>query len=101
MLDFYVKRRTRFSLRDKGIFEIIEVEITRVDCICIWQWLLYMCLPSKILRNKSSSFHHPRLSLYDALTKNLIIQKHVRVLFIGQENMNCLKQRVFREVPKL
>ena len=32
LLDFYVKRRTRFSVRDKRLFEIIEVEITRVDC---------------------------------------------------------------------
>ena len=31
MLDFYVKTRFRFSLRDKRIFEITEVEITRVD----------------------------------------------------------------------
>ena len=32
-----VKRRTRFSLRDKRLFEIIEVEISRVDCrsICL------------------------------------------------------------------
>ena len=33
MLDFCVKTRIRFSLRDKGLFEITEVEITRVDCI--------------------------------------------------------------------
>ena len=33
MLDFYVKTGIRFSLRDKGLFEITEVEITRVDCI--------------------------------------------------------------------
>ena len=35
MFDFYVKRRIRFSLRDtcKRIFEINEVEITRVDKI--------------------------------------------------------------------
>ena len=32
MLDFYVKTRIRFSLQDKRLFEIIEVEITRVDC---------------------------------------------------------------------
>ena len=32
ILDFYVKTRIRFSLRDKQFFEIIEVEITRVDC---------------------------------------------------------------------
>ena len=33
MIDFYVKTRTRFSLRYKRLFEIIEAEITRVDCI--------------------------------------------------------------------
>ena len=41
MLDFYIKTRIRFSLRDKWlfeitpsrVFEITEVEITRVDCI--------------------------------------------------------------------
>ena len=33
MLDFCVKTRIRFSLRDKRLFEVIEVEITRVDCI--------------------------------------------------------------------
>ena len=32
-LDFYVNTRIRFSLRDKRLFEITEVEITRVDCI--------------------------------------------------------------------
>ena len=31
-LDFYVKKGIRFSLRDKRLFEITEVEITRVDC---------------------------------------------------------------------
>ena len=33
MLDFYVKTGIRFSVRDKRLFEITEVEITRVDCI--------------------------------------------------------------------
>ena len=33
MLDFYVKTRIEFFLRDKRLFEITEVEITRVDCI--------------------------------------------------------------------
>ena len=32
MLDFYVKTGVRISLRDKRLFEITEVEITRVDC---------------------------------------------------------------------
>ena len=33
ILDFYIKTGIRFSLRDKRLFEITEVEITRVDCI--------------------------------------------------------------------
>ena len=33
MLDVYVYGRSRFSLRDKRLFEITEVEIKRVDCI--------------------------------------------------------------------
>ena len=33
MLDFYVKTGIRLSLRDKRLFEITEVEITRVDYI--------------------------------------------------------------------
>ena len=33
MLDFFVKTGIRFSLRDKRLFEITEVEITRVNCI--------------------------------------------------------------------
>ena len=31
--DFHVKAGTRSSLRDKRLFEISEVEITRVNCI--------------------------------------------------------------------
>ena len=33
LLSFYVRTGTRISLRDKGLFEITEVEIARVDCI--------------------------------------------------------------------
>ena len=32
ILDFCVITGTRFFLRDKRLFEITEVEITRVDC---------------------------------------------------------------------
>ena len=38
-LDFYVKTGIRFSLGDKRLFEITEVEIIRVDCTYIF--LLY------------------------------------------------------------
>ena len=34
LLGFHVKTETRFSLRDKRLFEMSGVEITRVDCIC-------------------------------------------------------------------
>ena len=42
MLDFYVETRIRFSLRDKRLFEITEVEITRVDCITMMRFETYM-----------------------------------------------------------
>ena len=32
LLNFHVKTGARFSLRDKRLFEISEVEIMRVDC---------------------------------------------------------------------
>ena len=34
VINFYVKTGTRFSLRDKWLFEISEVAITRIDCTC-------------------------------------------------------------------
>ena len=37
VLDFYIKTRIRFSLRDKRLFEITEDEIARVDCISSFQ----------------------------------------------------------------
>ena len=33
LLDFNVKTGTRFSLRDMRLFEISEVDITRIHCI--------------------------------------------------------------------
>ena len=41
MLEFYVERGIRFSLRDKRLFEITKVEITRVDCM-LYDDKLYM-----------------------------------------------------------
>ena len=32
VLDIFVKTRIRFVLRDKRLFEITKVEMTRVDC---------------------------------------------------------------------
>ena len=38
-LDFHVQAGTRFSLRDKRLFEISEFEIKRVTCSC---YIVYM-----------------------------------------------------------
>ena len=54
MLDFYVKTRIRFSLRDKLFFEVTEVEITRVDCIFTYR---HSCLKyGLLLENKMLKF---------------------------------------------
>ena len=45
MLDFYVKTWIRFSLQDKRLIEITEVEITRVDCILCYLLLLVAGFP--------------------------------------------------------
>ena len=42
MLDFYVKTRIRFYLRNKRLFEITEVEITRVTVLKAEQPQLYL-----------------------------------------------------------
>ena len=49
LLDLHVKTGTRFSLRDKRLFEISRLEITRVDCIDIfltspWKHILWYSL---------------------------------------------------------
>ena len=50
MLDFYVKTGIRFSLQDKRLFEITEVEITRIDCIkkIIYNLTLMRCTSLKV-----------------------------------------------------
>ena len=46
MLDFCVKTRIRLSLRDKRLFEITEVEITRIECILIGYMSGFPCQSS-------------------------------------------------------
>ena len=46
--------RTRFSLRDKRLFEITEVEITRVDCM--YNYLLFCVLYIQSNFNGSNTF---------------------------------------------
>ena len=43
MLDFYVKTGIRSSLRDERLFEITEVEITRIDLILYFSLYFNSC----------------------------------------------------------
>ena len=64
MLDFYVKTGIRFSLRDKRLFEITEVEITRVDCTLLHgknKLFHFRTISLIILESHFSDFLHPRL----------------------------------------
>ena len=56
ILDFCVITRTGFFLRDKRLFEITEVEITRVDCIFV----------VKCLNNLQNSGDPDQMPLYVA-----------------------------------
>ena len=48
MLNFYVETGIRFSLRDKWLFEITEVEITRVDCTSVENSSLNACIVNQL-----------------------------------------------------
>ena len=62
MLDFYVNTRIRFSLRDKRLFEITEVEIMRVDCISRRQGPKFAC--RKISSVINTDFHLHNVSCH-------------------------------------
>ena len=66
MLDFCVKTRIRFSLRDKRLFEITEVEITRVDCSCNFN----LFIPSRLFYpyQKDESIFQLRDASYSLLS---------------------------------
>ena len=80
LLDFYVKAGTRFSLRDKRLFEISEFEIARVNCMCarrtqvnLFMYAYYaqsslfarrtlssLAIPKRL--NTQSDLNHPKLN---------------------------------------
>ena len=69
ILDVYVKTGIRFSLRDKRLFEITEVEITRVDCTLHSNDLpKSACLKQVLAKYRSISMQLPVfLELYTSL----------------------------------
>ena len=71
MLDFYVKTGIRFSLRDKRLFEITEVEITRVDCISkniVWTHVSFQILPKVVTSGEGSLLLEEQILLKLTLT---------------------------------
>ena len=50
MLDVYVKTRIRFSLRDKRIFEMTQVEITRADC-SLDMYPIFLYISNRVISN--------------------------------------------------
>ena len=71
MLDFYVKTRIRFSLRDKRLYEITEVEITRVNCVII----VYIG-PAVVLFHKLLSQYQFKFRKHDMIVKvSILFQK--------------------------
>ena len=57
-LDFNVKTGTRISLRVKRLFEISEVEITRVDCIILHLHLTWLGWRDGITDNHRAAYLH-------------------------------------------
>ena len=56
LLDFHVKAGTRFSLRNKRLFEISEFEITRVNCSLSYSGpVIWNTIPSDI-KNSSTLY---------------------------------------------
>ena len=60
LLDFHVYAGTKFSLRDKRLFEI-----ARVNCICIFMMSMYISftMSMQILQNLSESINYFRQRL--------------------------------------
>ena len=78
MLDFYVKTGIRFSVPDKRLFEITEVEITRVDCIYMQGFLKYVCeAVPKVIKKFSCS---TQLSMKYFLLINIKMPKIIGIL---------------------
>ena len=72
-LGFYVKTRVGFSLRDRQLFEITEVEITRVDC----SLLIVMRNISNFITSLSPSYFIGTLMYYLNHSQELVGQRVV------------------------
>ena len=72
MLDFYVKTRISFSLRDKRLFEIIEVEITRIDCT-------YFTGTSDVIKRSFLSVSLCAITRFEPIVRDLFSPEKTRI----------------------
>ena len=92
MLDFYVKREIRFSLRDKRLFKITKVEITRVDCISIISFNIFTI---KVVSQPTLKVIYS----FSLLGLNDICKQQLTSLLVSC--VSCLSQWARRNFPAL
>ena len=95
VLYFYVKIGIRFSLRDKRLVEITEVEITRVDCTT-------STLRTKRKRNKHTKIDKRSQKTHSKQNERLFPKQKITVEQISQAR-NCEKyiDSAFNTIIKL
>ena len=98
LIDFHVKAGTRFSLRDKRLFEISEFEITRVncssniDCFDVPDSLsLKLAILTPVFKKKGSNLdskNYRGTTVNPTVTKVLetVLRGRIKPLIQGQQN---------------
>ena len=96
LLDFRIQAGTRFSLRDKRLFEISEFEITRVNCksnfICFSSNPLKteLTLPHSILEESIFDLRYVRLYGIDISTEKRLKYLQTMETLIRRRALRCL-----------
>ena len=80
MIDFYVKTGIRFSLRDKRLFEITEVEITRVTVLFIYKKVTFITMI--ILKRFDAICHYNKGSLTTAISNGYIFAEEAVCVYV-------------------
>ena len=87
-----IRTRTRFFLRDKRLFEITEVEITRVDCIGLWNISQTACNSS--LYSSDFLFISVRTNVADVLTSGGLVARQVDRSGAGLNTVTYIEPRL-------
>ena len=92
LLDVHIKAGTRFSLRDKQLFKISEVEIAKVNCICEYMRFTVMFRSQGKERLRRPNIYS-RLSLSriprDSIKYfEMSVPRHIRFAELRKKNSN-------------